>query len=44
LLTTKIVSFNITHHTLHFTSSYEIHLQHTESQIITNRVHKVAEA
>jgi hypothetical protein len=33
-----------THHTLHFTSSSEVHLQHTESQIITNRVHKVAEA
>jgi hypothetical protein len=27
-----------------FTSSLEVHLQHTESQIITNRVHKVMEA
>jgi hypothetical protein len=43
-LTTKIAWFNITHHTLHFTGSSEVHLQHTESQIITNRVHKVAEA
>jgi hypothetical protein len=33
-----------THHTLHFTSSLEVYLQHMESQIITNRVHKVAEA
>jgi hypothetical protein len=33
-----------THHTLHFTSSSEVHLQHTESQIITNQFHKVAKA
>jgi hypothetical protein len=33
-----------THHTLHFTSRAEVRLQHTESQIIINLVHKVAEA
>jgi hypothetical protein len=33
-----------THHMLHFTSSLEARLQHTESQFITNRVRKVAEA
>jgi hypothetical protein len=26
--TTRIASFNLTHHTLHFTSSSEINLQH----------------
>jgi hypothetical protein len=43
-LTTKITSFNITHHTLNFTSSSEINLQHHGVAIITNQVHKVAEA
>jgi hypothetical protein len=32
-----------THRTLHFTSRAEVLLQHTESQIITNQVHKVEE-
>jgi hypothetical protein len=42
-LTTKIASFNITHHTLYFTSSSEINLHHGVA-IITNQVYKVAEA